>query len=320
MCCPLLPAAHRPAAHLPRLPLKTTVSSKQTLGDQERSKYMRGQRTLEINPRHPLIRELKAQVLMLCSAVHAVPCRALSCFDSLAVPAGRPTPQAHTPAHAPAPANPSSLTRSTRRPRRARRSRTARSCSTRRACSSQVSDEEDTWAAAYCVAGMPCCWGGGRAVPLSADPLSHTADPTPLNRPPRAGFILDDMKDFNARVFRLLAKDMKARKGTAWRLLPARSAASLRTPALQPLAPGMRPAALSHRRPRLLLPPPKHASPSRQVDDLTVPKEEPPTAEEEAADAATEAEEAREEAAKADTMAAAKAAAAAADEDEHEEL
>ncbi|EFN50654.1 hypothetical protein CHLNCDRAFT_59468, partial [Chlorella variabilis] len=37
------------------------IARSQTLGDSERAKWMRGQRTLEINPRHPLIRELKAQ-------------------------------------------------------------------------------------------------------------------------------------------------------------------------------------------------------------------------------------------------------------------
>ncbi|KAL4437152.1 hypothetical protein ABPG75_004291 [Micractinium tetrahymenae] len=37
------------------------IARAQTLGDQERAKWMRGQRSLEINPRHPLIRELKAQ-------------------------------------------------------------------------------------------------------------------------------------------------------------------------------------------------------------------------------------------------------------------
>ena len=38
------------------------IARSQTLGDSEKSKWMRGQRTLEINPRHPLIIELKAQV------------------------------------------------------------------------------------------------------------------------------------------------------------------------------------------------------------------------------------------------------------------
>jgi HSP90 family molecular chaperone len=38
------------------------IARAQTLGDADRAKYMRGQRSLEINPRHPLIRELKAQV------------------------------------------------------------------------------------------------------------------------------------------------------------------------------------------------------------------------------------------------------------------
>lgn len=37
------------------------IARSQTLGDQERAKYMRGQRSLEINPRHPLIVEMKAQ-------------------------------------------------------------------------------------------------------------------------------------------------------------------------------------------------------------------------------------------------------------------
>ncbi|KAI3433912.1 hypothetical protein D9Q98_003714 [Chlorella vulgaris] len=37
------------------------IARAQTLGDADRAKYMRGQRSLEINPRHPLIRELKAQ-------------------------------------------------------------------------------------------------------------------------------------------------------------------------------------------------------------------------------------------------------------------
>ena len=33
----------------------------QALGDTERAKHMRGQRTLEINPRHPLVKELRAR-------------------------------------------------------------------------------------------------------------------------------------------------------------------------------------------------------------------------------------------------------------------
>lgn len=37
------------------------IARTQTLGDNERAKFMRGQRSLEINPRHPLIKELKAQ-------------------------------------------------------------------------------------------------------------------------------------------------------------------------------------------------------------------------------------------------------------------
>ncbi|KAI7840066.1 hypothetical protein COHA_006196 [Chlorella ohadii] len=37
------------------------IARTQTLGDAERAKFMRGQRSLEINPRHPLIKELKAQ-------------------------------------------------------------------------------------------------------------------------------------------------------------------------------------------------------------------------------------------------------------------
>ena len=39
-----------------------SVAAFQTLGDNERAKWMRGQRSLEINPRHPLIKEMKAQV------------------------------------------------------------------------------------------------------------------------------------------------------------------------------------------------------------------------------------------------------------------
>lgn len=38
------------------------IARAQTLGDAERAKWMRGQRSLEINPRHPLIVELKKQV------------------------------------------------------------------------------------------------------------------------------------------------------------------------------------------------------------------------------------------------------------------
>lgn len=38
------------------------IARTHTLGDAERAKFMRGQRSLEVNPRHPLIRELKAQV------------------------------------------------------------------------------------------------------------------------------------------------------------------------------------------------------------------------------------------------------------------
>jgi hypothetical protein len=38
------------------------IAKSQTLGDAEKLKYMRGQRSLEINPRHPLIKELKSQV------------------------------------------------------------------------------------------------------------------------------------------------------------------------------------------------------------------------------------------------------------------
>ncbi|PSC75445.1 endoplasmin-like protein [Micractinium conductrix] len=37
------------------------IARSQTLGDNERAKWMRGQRSLEINPRHPLIKEMKAQ-------------------------------------------------------------------------------------------------------------------------------------------------------------------------------------------------------------------------------------------------------------------
>ena len=38
------------------------IAKSQTLGDADKLKYMRGQRSLEINPRHPLIKELKSQV------------------------------------------------------------------------------------------------------------------------------------------------------------------------------------------------------------------------------------------------------------------
>ena len=38
------------------------IQRAQALGDSERAKYMRGSRTFEINPKHPLVRELKARV------------------------------------------------------------------------------------------------------------------------------------------------------------------------------------------------------------------------------------------------------------------
>ena len=37
------------------------------MGDSDKQAYMRGQKTLEINPYHPLIQELKLKV-RLCSA------------------------------------------------------------------------------------------------------------------------------------------------------------------------------------------------------------------------------------------------------------
>ncbi len=41
------------------------IQRAQALGDSERAKYMRGSRTFEINPKHPLVRELKARVSQL---------------------------------------------------------------------------------------------------------------------------------------------------------------------------------------------------------------------------------------------------------------
>lgn len=38
------------------------IQRAQALGDSERAKYMRGSRTLEINPTHPLVKELKSRV------------------------------------------------------------------------------------------------------------------------------------------------------------------------------------------------------------------------------------------------------------------
>ncbi len=38
------------------------IARAQALGDSDRSMFMRGQRTLEINPKHPLIKDLRAKV------------------------------------------------------------------------------------------------------------------------------------------------------------------------------------------------------------------------------------------------------------------
>ena len=38
------------------------IARAQALGDHSRAKFMRGQRSLEINPRHPLVKELRAKV------------------------------------------------------------------------------------------------------------------------------------------------------------------------------------------------------------------------------------------------------------------
>lgn len=49
-----------------------------------------------------------------------------------------------------------------------------------------------------------CCSTSGAFCPPAF--LQHFTAPPP--QPPPAGFLLEDTKDFNTRVFRLLAKDM----------------------------------------------------------------------------------------------------------------
>ena len=48
------------------------ISALQAMGDSEKQSYMRGQKTLEINPYHPLIQELKMKVHGNDMYVHAL--------------------------------------------------------------------------------------------------------------------------------------------------------------------------------------------------------------------------------------------------------